>query len=87
MGSTRNEAAQAARLLSSPALQFRITEVLLFPQLRLDHVVLDQGEAFSLGDLQQLLQIQRLLQTLRQMGLLAGVSKEGIELFERHRQV
>jgi len=87
MGSTRNEAAQAARLLPSPALQFRITEVLLFTQLRLDHVVLAQGEAFGLGDLQQLLQIQRLLQTLRQMGLLAGVSEEGVELFERHRQM
>jgi hypothetical protein len=78
--------AQPARLLSGPALQLRIAEVLLFPELRLDHVVLAHGEAFGLGDLQQVIQIQRLLQTLRQMGLLAGVRKEGIELFERHRK-
>lgn len=86
MGSTGDETAQPARLLTSPALQLCIAEVLLLPQLRLDHVVLAQGEAFGLGDLQQLLEIQGLLQTLRQMGLLAGVSKEGVELFERHRQ-
>jgi hypothetical protein len=86
MGLTGDEAAQAARLLTSPALQLGIAEVLLFPQLRLNHVVLAHRKAFGLGDLQKLLQIQGLLQALRQMGLLAGVGEESVELFERHRK-
>lgn len=86
MGSTGNEAAQAACLLTGPALQLRIAEVLLFPQLRLDHVVLAHREAFDLGDLEKLLKIQGLLQARSEMGLLARVSEERIELFERHRQ-
>jgi hypothetical protein len=86
MGSTGNEAAQAARLLTGSALQLRIAEMLLFPQLRLDHVVLAHSEAFGLGNLQKLLQIQGLLQKLRQMGLFACVGEESVELFERHRK-
>ena len=86
MGSTRNETAQPACLLAGSALQLSITEVVFFPQLRLNKVVFAHRKAFGLGDLQKLLQIQGLLEALRQMGLLAGVGEEGVELLERHRK-
>ena len=86
MESTGNETAQPACLLAGSALQLSITEVRFFPQLRSDHVVLAHHKPFGLGDLQELLKIQWLLQARGELRLLARVSEESVELFERHRQ-
>ncbi len=78
--------AQPAGFFASPALQLGVAEVRLLAQLRLNHVLLIQRKALGLGELQQVFQIQRLLQALRQLRLLAGMGEERIELLERHRQ-
>lgn len=78
--------AQPAGFFTGPALQFGIAQMRFLTQLRLNHVLLAERKALRLGELQQILQIQRLLQSLRQLGLLAGVGEEGVELLERHRQ-
>ena len=83
MGSARNKAAQPARFLSGATLQLQVTEVLLLPQLGLDHILLLHREALRLGDLQQLLKIERLLQPQRQFGLLTCMGEKGVELCER----
>ena len=66
-------------------MQFLIAEVLFLAQLGRDHILLIHGKPFRLGDLQQLLKIERLLQTRQQMGLLARMGQKGIELFERQK--
>lgn len=85
MGSAGNEGAQAPCFLTGAALQFLIAEVLVLAQLCGDHVLLTHGKPFRLGDLQQLLEIERLLQARPQMGLLACMGQKGIELFERQK--
>jgi hypothetical protein len=78
--------AQPAGFFASPALQLGVAEMCFLAQLRLNHVLLAQRKALGLGELQQVFQIQGLLQSLRQLGLLAGMGEERIELLERHRQ-
>ena len=85
MRSARNKRAQTPCFLTGAALQFLIAEVLFFAQLCGDHVLLTHGKAFCLGDLQQLLEIERLLQARQQMGLLARMGQKGIQLFERQK--
>ena len=48
-----------------------------------DHVLLLHRKTLCLGDLQQVFKVERLLQPRRQLGLLACVGEEGVELFER----
>ena len=64
-------------------MQFLIAEAFVLAQLSSDYILLRQGKAFRLGDLQQLLKIKRLLQTRQQVGLPARMGQKGIELFER----
>ena len=85
MGSTGNKGAQAPCFLTGAALQFLIAEAFFFAQLCSDHILLIHGKPFRLGDLQQLLKIERLLQTRQQMALLARMGQKSIELFERQK--
>jgi hypothetical protein len=78
--------AQPPGFFSGAALQFSITEMGFLAQLGLNHVLLAQRKALGLGQLQQVFQIQRLLQSLSKPGLLAGMGEERVELLERHRQ-
>jgi hypothetical protein len=85
MGLAGNEGAQTPCFLTGAALEFLIAEVLFLAQLGRDHILLIHGKPFRLGDLQQLLKIERLLQARQQMGLLARMGQKGIELFERQK--
>jgi hypothetical protein len=85
MRSARNKGAQAPCFFAGAALQFLIAQVLFLAQLGSDHILLIYRKPFRLGDLEQLLHIERLLQTRPQMGLLARMDQKGIELFERQK--
>lgn len=85
MGSAGNEGAQAPCFLTGAALQLLIAEVLVLAELRGDYVLLTHGKPFCLGDLQELLEIEGMLQARQQMGLLARMGQKGIELFERQK--
>ena len=78
--------AQPACFITGPALQFGVAQMSFLTQLCIDHVLLADRKACSLGDLQQIFEVEGLLQLLLQLRLLAGTGEESIELFERHNK-
>ena len=57
--------------------------MLFLAHLRSDHILFRYRETCSLRELQQLIELKRLLQTGCQLRLAAGMGEKGIELFER----
>lgn len=79
--------AQPPRLVAGPALQFRIAEGLLGPELGSEDIRLLHRVTSLAGQGQKGLQIQgfsMVAEPTRQFGVPLGVGQEGIELVQAH---
>lgn len=82
--------AEPPRLVASPALQFRITEGFLGPELGSEDIRLLHRVTSLPGQGQKGLQIERVgvvVEPARQLVIPLGVGQEGIELVEAHRRI
>lgn len=75
---------QPARLLARPPLQLLVTEGLLRPRLRGDHIGLVDGIPRATGQGQERSELERLAQLLLQGGITAGRRHKGVELLQAH---
>ena len=82
--SARDEGAQSPRFRTGTTLQLVVAEPLLLAHLCGDDIALMQDESLGGGQLEQILQRQRLLQTNRQLGGGPSMGQEGIKLSQRH---